>query len=237
MSFIKRLLKRVKYGVRSDSETYINYLKKKGMRIGERTVIFAPRFTEIDETRPWMIKIGNDVQITRGVTILTHGYDWSVIKGKYGEILGSSGGVQIGNNVFIGMNAIILKGVHVGNNVIIGAGSVVSKDIPDDCVVVGNPAKVVCNIDEYKHKRENAQFREAAELVTEYRNVYGKNPGPYEMAEFFWLYTGVGDDYSNLPEDYKSKMRLVGNEDVSVTRLKENEKSFVSLQAFLSEVK
>lgn len=39
-----------------------------------------------------MLKIGNNVQITAGVTILTHGYDWSVLKGYYGEILGSAGG-------------------------------------------------------------------------------------------------------------------------------------------------
>lgn len=39
-----------------------------------------------------MIKIGNDVQITAGVTILLHGYDWAVLKGVYGEVLGSSGG-------------------------------------------------------------------------------------------------------------------------------------------------
>lgn len=39
-----------------------------------------------------MIKIGNDVQITAGITILSHGFDWVVLKGVYGEVLGSSGG-------------------------------------------------------------------------------------------------------------------------------------------------
>lgn len=39
-----------------------------------------------------MISIGDDVQITSGVTILSHGFDWSVLKGTYGEVLGSSGG-------------------------------------------------------------------------------------------------------------------------------------------------
>ena len=42
-------------------------------------------------TRPWLIDIGNDVQITDGVTLLTHGYDWAVLKGVYGDILGSGG--------------------------------------------------------------------------------------------------------------------------------------------------
>lgn len=58
--------------------------------------------------------------------ILTHGYDWSVLKGKYGEVLGSAGKVTIGDNCFIGMNTVILKGTSIGKNTIIGAGSVVT---------------------------------------------------------------------------------------------------------------
>ena len=60
--------------------------------------------------------------------------------------------VVIGNDVFVGARSIILKGVTVGNRVVIGAGSVVNKNVPDDCIVAGNPAKVVkklnlCNDD------------------------------------------------------------------------------------------
>lgn len=53
--------------------------------------------------------------------------------------------IIIGNHVWIGMRSIILKGVHIGNNVVIGAGAVVTKDIPDNCVVVGCPARIVHN--------------------------------------------------------------------------------------------
>ena len=90
--WLKELYKKLKYGVRYSSETYISYLRKIGINIGCRTTIFDPRTTIIDETRPWMISIGDDVQITSGVTILSHGFDWSVLKVKYGEVLGSSGG-------------------------------------------------------------------------------------------------------------------------------------------------
>ena len=51
--------------------------------------------------------------------------------------------IKIGNNVWIGGSVTILSGVTVGNNVVIGAGSVVTKDIPDNCVVAGVPAKVI----------------------------------------------------------------------------------------------
>lgn len=60
----------------------------------------------------------------------------------------------IGNNVFIGWGCIILGNTHIGNNVIIGAGSIINKNIPDNSVVAGNPAKVICTYDYYiqKHK-------------------------------------------------------------------------------------
>lgn len=52
----------------------------------------------------------------------------------------------IGDNVSLGCNVTIIGGVHIGNNVTIGAGSVVVKDVPDNCVVAGNPAKIIRNI-------------------------------------------------------------------------------------------
>lgn len=54
-----------------------------------------------------------------------------------------SGGVKIGSGVLVGAAAVILPGVSVANNVIIGAGAVVTKNIPDNVVVVGCPAKVI----------------------------------------------------------------------------------------------
>jgi len=51
--------------------------------------------------------------------------------------------IEIGNDCFIGMNSIILKGTTLGNNVIVGAGSVVHGKFPDNCIIAGNPAKIV----------------------------------------------------------------------------------------------
>ena len=53
----------------------------------------------------------------------------------------------IGDNVTIGCHVCVIGGVKIGNNVIIGAGSVVVKDVPDNCVVVGNPAKIIKHLD------------------------------------------------------------------------------------------
>ncbi len=92
MQGIRNVIKRLVLREKADSASYVRYLRNRGMKIGERVFIFSPNRTTIDTTRPWLIDIGDDVQITEGVTILTHGYDWSVLKGIYGDVLGSSGG-------------------------------------------------------------------------------------------------------------------------------------------------
>lgn len=185
---VKNKFKR--YYSRRSSDTWLDYLRSTGARIGEGTVIHAnPAFVQIDTTRPWLIEIGKNVQLTNGVKILTHGYDWCVIKAVYGEVYGSSGKVKIGDNCFIGMNAVILKGTQLGNNVIVGAGSLVTGGtFPDNCVIAGNPARVICTLEEYRKKRIDAQLAEAEELVREYYSVYGEKPPRSALSEFFMLF-------------------------------------------------
>lgn len=156
----------------------------------------------------------------------------SVLKGVYGDILGS-GGVAIGNNVFIGMKSTILKGVHIGNNVIIGANSLVNKDIPDNCVAAGNPCKVIMGLEEYHEKRKAAQVAEAKELVQLYRDRYGREPDEKALHEFFWLFTD-GDD--ELPACWESMMELGGNYEYTKEQLKKNNKKFKNMDEFLKQI-
>lgn len=230
---LKSIMKKIVYGEKADSKTYVEYLRSLGAVVGDRVNIFAPMKTNIDETRPWLLDIGNDVQITEGVTILTHGYDWSVLKGVYGDILGSSGGVSIGNNVFLGMYSTILKGVHIGDNVIIGAGSVVTKDIPDNCVAAGNPCRVIMPLDEYYEKRKAAQLDEATELVRLYRERYGKEPDDKALHEFFWLFSNKSDE---MPECWKDQMNLLGNAEKSFELFSEHIPLFDSKEEFLKSI-
>ena len=139
---------------------------------------------------------------------MTHGFDLSVLKGVYGEILGSSGGVSIGNNVFIGVRTTILKGVHIGNNVIIGANSLVNHDVPDDCVVAGNPAKVIMTMEEYYKKRKEVQVQEAIELVELYRERYGTEPDNNALHEFFWLFSSGNEE---LPKCWDNLFSAFGS--------------------------
>ena len=99
--YIKNICRKFIYGDKASSETYIKYLRSLGMKIGEESTIYVPTKTQIDTTRPWLIDIGKNVKITEGVTILTHVFDWSVLKGAYGDVLGSSGGGSKSETMFL----------------------------------------------------------------------------------------------------------------------------------------
>lgn len=97
----------------------------------------------LDEAK---VTIGNDVFIAPRVSIYTAGHpidaDVRRMELEYAK------GVTIGNDVWIGGNAVINPGVKIGNNVVIGSGSVVVKDIPDNVVAAGNPCRVIREITE-----------------------------------------------------------------------------------------
>lgn len=85
------------------------------------------------------ICIGDDCAISSDVTIFDD--DFHSMTGQES----GARGVEIGNHVWIGANVTILKSVHIGSGCVIGANSVVTKDIPDNCLAVGSPAKVIRN--------------------------------------------------------------------------------------------
>ena len=101
----------------------------------------------VEPSFPWLVTIGRNVTLGPNVTILGHDASSQVHLG-YTRL----GLVNIGDNVFIGAGTVILPGVSIGNNVVIGAGSIVSKDIPDNSVAVGSPARVIKGINEFKEK-------------------------------------------------------------------------------------
>lgn len=184
IKFIKKLILREKY----DSESYINFLKSKGIKIGEFCKIYSPTKTEIDVQNPHMLKIGNNVKISTGVKILTHDFSWSVTSGIDGYITGSVGKVEIGNNVFIGMNAIITRNVTIGDNVVIGTGSVVTHDCESGYIYAGVPARKIMTIEEYHSKRKNNQIEDAKRVALNFFNNTGKKPTKAVLREFIFLF-------------------------------------------------
>lgn len=119
------------------------FYRAMGMKIGKGSKIAAS--VEIDRSAPELITIGENVWITSGCQLLCHQRDLSgYVRGvpvmdlelKYAPIV-------IKDGAHIGIGAIIMPGVTIGKGAVIGAGAVVTRDIPDYCLAVGVPAKVI----------------------------------------------------------------------------------------------
>jgi acetyltransferase-like isoleucine patch superfamily enzyme len=126
---------------------YVKLLKNIGCNL-KGTPRFIAASVKFDDYN--MTTIGDRVVISSNVILLTHDYSYTTGLIALGEMpqtdVGIIRGINIGNNVFIGMNSILLPGVIVEDNVIIGAGSVVRGKITAYSIVSGNPAIVVGNI-------------------------------------------------------------------------------------------
>lgn len=140
-----------------DSKTRTKYLVKHNVFAGVgKNFFFQPRKIPAD---PKLIKFHDNVVVTSGVLFITHDVSDFMLNNmglsRFYEY--QSGCIEVKNNVFIGSNTIILPNVRIGNNVMIGAGSVVTKDVPDNSVVAGNPARVIESFDEYLEKRNKKE--------------------------------------------------------------------------------
>lgn len=196
-------------GYRATSDSYVEHLKKIGVKIGEDVRIFRPMNTTIDTQNPHLLKIGSHVMLTGPVTILTHDYSWSVLKRKYGEILGNQKETVLEDNIFVGWGATILAGSYIGSNSVIGAGSVVSGRLEGNAVYAGNPAHKLMSIDDYYKKRKEKQLNEAVEYVNKYRECFGCNPTIDKLDEYFYLFFDPKNEIQRNIFDFK--MNLMDN--------------------------
>ena len=216
------------------NEEYIECLTKCGVKIGEGTVFFDPSNTFVDIQRPWMLTIGEYCKITRGCIILQHDYSRSVFRRVYGDIVDGCQKTTIGNNVFLGMNTVVLMGAEIGNNVIIGAGSVVSGKIPDNCVAAGNPARVIRTLEEHYQKRKSAYIEEAKETAKEFYRRNGRQPNIEEMGAFFPIY--LERNMAEIKRNHLNVALSGDNMDEVVRDFLSSESTYHSYDEFLGEV-
>lgn len=135
-----KILKYLYWRYIASGEAYARHI---GVNIGNNNYFGTKR---IWSSEPYLITVGNNCQLT-DCRILTHGGGGSV-RCKHPDF-DSFGKVVIGNYVYIGANALVLPGVTIGDNSLIAAGSVVTKSVPANIVVAGNPARVICTVDEF----------------------------------------------------------------------------------------
>lgn len=167
---IQQLLSKLGYQIskKVDSQPFLNQsqlsnlheLRRRGAFIGENVDILDNCI--IDPDHCFHIRIGNNVTFAPNVHVLAHDASTKKFFG-YTKVKNTI----IGSNVFVGAGSLILPGVKVGDNVIIAAGSVVTKDIPDDTVFGGNPAKKISSTSTYLEKMKES-MKDANTFSDEY---------------------------------------------------------------------
>jgi len=140
-------------------------LRGMGMKLGKG--VNLPFSTWIDTSHCFLISIGDNCGFGENCVILAH-------DAMPNEYLDASkiGLVEIGDSCHFGAGTIILPGVKIGPRSIVGAGSVVARDIPPDTVAGGNPAKVICTLDDYLDRHRKAMESAAIFQFNEYDQQY-----------------------------------------------------------------
>ena len=100
-------------------------------RIGLHNTIIGP------------VKIGNNVNLAQGITVTALNHNFTDSTKRIDEQGVSTNPVTVGDDIWIGANAVILPGVNIGNHSVVAAGAVVTKDVPAHSLVAGVPAKVI----------------------------------------------------------------------------------------------
>lgn len=162
----------------------VKYAKKAGVNFGEADCLHI--YGQVDwGSEPWIISLGKNVHITDGVRFITHDGGTLIFRKDVPD-LEITKPIKIGDDVYIGTNAILLPGVSIGNKVVIGAGAIVTSDIPNNSVAVGIPARVIKTADEYfeKLQRESLHLghlrgEEKDRALMEYYNYKGTSKGIY----------------------------------------------------------
>jgi len=120
------------------------YARSIGVKIGKNCDIATRNFG----SEPFLITIGDHVQVTTGVSFVTHdGGVW--IFRDIDPTFDVFGKIKIGSNTYVGNNTTILPGVTIGENCVIGACSLVTKSIPDNTVTAGVPCRFISSKEDY----------------------------------------------------------------------------------------
>lgn len=214
----------------NSSKNYVDYLRNKGISIGNNVKIRHPRKTSIDISRPSLIQIGDNVDINDNFSIMTHDFGTSVFKNLYHDFVACSGRVVIGNNIYFGRNVTILKDVSIGDNCIIGVGSIVTRDIPANSVACGIPCRRICSIEEYYFRRKKRQIKEALEYRDSITANLKREP---KIEDFFeeWVLFLDENELKKYPSMEREVEKRIGNFKESFFR---NQKlAFPNFQSFL----
>jgi acetyltransferase-like isoleucine patch superfamily enzyme len=131
----------------------VEYAREKGVTFGNRAKFYTRNFG----SEPYLIKLGDDVELSGGVSFINHDGAVDVLINLFDDCqkIDLCKPIIIENNVFVGLNTVILPGTHIESDVIVGAGSIVRGRLDSGYVYAGVPIKKICSINEYKDKNMN----------------------------------------------------------------------------------
>jgi len=144
---MKRIIKKVYYKLISANKV----AELEGVKFGKNCYFRTKNFG----SEAYLIKIGDNVRIAGNVNFINHD-GLSVIRTKYEKYknIDNVEKITIGNNVFIGLGAIILKGTTTEDNIIIGAGSLVKGHLKANSIYAGVPVRYICSLEDYINKNK-----------------------------------------------------------------------------------
>lgn len=126
---------------------YLRICVANGLKLGKNSVI---RNGVSFGSEPFLVEIGEETRIASGVTFVTHsGATVNVRKLEGYEEVRNFGRIKVGANCALGSGSVILSNVKIGDNCVLGANSVLSESMPDNTLYAGNPAKYICEIEDY----------------------------------------------------------------------------------------
>ncbi len=155
----------------------VKYAKSLGVVMKGHVTIYGSSY-KMFSAEPYLVTLGDNVYISLDAKFICH--DGAVLPFRKDiPDLDITKRITVGNNVFIGLGALILPGVTIGNNCVVGAYSVVTKDVPDGSIVAGNPAKIVKTISDYLEKAQQESIHighlTGQAKVKKYKEIFGVN--------------------------------------------------------------
>ena len=166
----------------------IRYARRLGVTLGEGCRILENP-ARVFGSEPYLITVGNHVSIAIGVRFITHDGGVWIFRAEHPE-LEVFNRIVVGNNVFIGINALILPQVTIGDDSVIGAGSVVTRSVPARTLAAGCPARPISKVEDYWAKIQSraSHIRSLGgqakrEAVLRHLEALGPNEAAMDKAE------------------------------------------------------
>jgi len=155
----------------------VAYAKSLGVVMNGVVTIYGSSY-KMFSAEPYLVTLGDNVYISLDAKFICH--DGSVLPFRKDiPDLDITKRINVGDNVFIGLGALVLPGVTIGNNCVVGAYAVVTKDVPDGTIVGGNPARVIKKTSKYLEKAQEDSIHighlTGKDKVKRYKEIFEVN--------------------------------------------------------------